>query len=137
MRLQSRALIGTGVVVGAILAALYTTGELSGTTAHDLLPVGKAHAAGDKVTDPKGVAPGRYVYYPGTEALAADEIRVVACGTGMPAARRGQAATCFLVETGNGDKFIFDIGSGSMANLAALMIPYQRKKGYVSDTAPF
>jgi ribonuclease Z len=29
------------------------------------------------------------------------------------------------VETGNGDKFIFDIGSGSMANLAALMIPYQ------------
>jgi ribonuclease Z len=43
----------------------------------------------------------------------------------MPAARRGQAATCFLVETGNGDKFIFDIGSGSMANLAALMIPYE------------
>ena len=125
MRLQSRSLIGTGVVVGAILAALYMAGELSGTIAHDLLPVGKALAAGDKVTDPKGVAPGRYVYYPGTEALVADEIRVVACGTGMPAARRGQAATCFLVEIGNGDKFIFDIGSGSMANLAALMIPYQ------------
>jgi ribonuclease Z len=84
-----------------------------------------AHAAGGKVTDPTGVAPDRYVYYPGTEALNKDEIRVVACGTGMPAARRGQAATCFLVETGNGDKFIFDIGSGSMANLAALMIPYE------------
>ena len=84
-----------------------------------------AQAAGGKVTDPAGVAPDRYVYYPGTEALNKDEIRVVACGTGMPAARRGQAATCFLVETGNGDKFIFDIGSGSMANLAALMIPYE------------
>ncbi|MFB3076631.1 MAG: hypothetical protein ACE1Y4_01380, partial [Lysobacterales bacterium] len=72
-------------------------------------------AAGGTVTDPKGVAPDRYVYYPGTEALAEDEIRVVACGTGMPAARRGQAATCFLVEPGNGEKFIFDIGSGSMA----------------------
>jgi ribonuclease Z len=84
-----------------------------------------SHAAGGKVTDPAGVAPDRYVYYPGTEALNKDEIRVVACGTGMPAARRGQAATCFLVETGNGDKFIFDIGSGSMANLAALMIPYE------------
>jgi len=82
-------------------------------------------AAGGVVTDPAGVAPDRYVYYPGTEALAEDEIRVIACGTGMPAARRGQAATCYLVETGNGDKFIFDIGSGSMANLAALMIPYQ------------
>ena len=82
-------------------------------------------AAGGTVIDPNGVAPDRYAYYPGTEALAEDEIRVVACGTGMPAARRGQAATCFLVEVGNGEKFIFDIGSGSMANLAALMIPYQ------------
>ncbi len=85
---------------------------------------GSALAAGGPVTDPAGVAPDRYVYYPGTEALAEDEIRVVACGTGMPAARRGQAATCFLVEAGD-DKFIFDIGSGSMANLAALMIPYE------------
>ncbi|MGI9238344.1 MAG: guanitoxin biosynthesis MBL fold metallo-hydrolase GntH [Woeseiaceae bacterium] len=86
---------------------------------------GTAFAAGGVVKDPAGVAPERYVYYPGTEALAKDEVRVIACGTGMPAARRGQAATCYLVETGNGDKFIFDIGSGSMANLAALMIPYQ------------
>ncbi len=86
---------------------------------------GESYAAGGKVTGPNVVAPNRYVYYPGTEVLKKDEIRVIACGTGMPAARRGQAATCFLVETGNGDKFIFDIGSGSMANLAALMIPYQ------------
>ena len=90
-----------------------------------LLVSGMVFAAGGKVTSPTGVAPDRYVYYPGTEALAKDEIRIIACGTGMPAARRSQAATCFLVETGNGDKFIFDIGSGSMANLAALMIPYQ------------
>ncbi len=86
---------------------------------------GATWAAGGKVTDPVGVAPDRYTYYPGTEALAEDEIRVVACGTGMPAARHSQAATCFLIETGNGDKFIFDIGTGSMANIAALMIPYQ------------
>ena len=87
--------------------------------------VPSAHAAGGVVKDPKGAAPDRYVYYPGTEALKKNEIRIVAAGTGMPAARRSQAATCFLVETGNGDKFIFDIGSGSMANLASLMIPYQ------------
>jgi ribonuclease Z len=80
--------------------------------------------AGGTVPDASGIAPDRYVYYPGTEALDEDEIRVIACGTGMPAARRGQAATCFLVETGNGAKFLFDIGSGSMANVAALMIPY-------------
>ena len=84
-----------------------------------------AWAAGGVVTDPAGVAPDRYVYYPGTEALAEDEIRLTACGTGMPAARHKQAATCFLAEFGNGDKLIFDIGTGSMANLAAYMIPYE------------
>jgi ribonuclease Z len=82
-------------------------------------------AAGGVVTDPAGVAPDRYVYYPGTEALDKKEIRVTACGTGMPAARHAQAATCFLMEFGNGDKLIFDIGTGSATNLAAYMIPYE------------
>ena len=76
------------------------------------------------IADPTGIAPDRYVYYPGTEEIGDDEIRVVACGTGMPAARHGQAATCWLIELGNGDKFLFDVGTGSMANAAALMIPY-------------
>ena len=65
----------------------------------------------------------RDVYYPGTENLAPDEMRVTACGTGMPNARPKQAAACFLVELGNGDKFIFDIGSGSFERLSALSIP--------------
>ena len=85
---------------------------------------GQAIAAGGQVKSPTGTAPDRYVYYPGTEELAKDEIRLFACGTGLPAARRSQAATCWLVETGNGDKFLFDIGTGSMVNVAALMIPY-------------
>ena len=84
-----------------------------------------AFAAGGPVTSPTGIAPDRYVYYPGTEELSKDEIRVIACGTGLPAARRSQAATCFLIEAGNGGKFLFDIGTGSMANIAALMIPHE------------
>ncbi len=80
-------------------------------------------AAGGVVKSPTGVAPDRYVYYPGTEALKKDEIRLIACGTGLPAARRDQAATCFLAEIGNGDKFLFDVGTGSMTNVADLMIP--------------
>ena len=44
--------------------------------------------------------PTHEVYYPGTEALAEDEMRVVACGTGMPQPRLKQAAACFLVELG-------------------------------------
>ena len=64
------------------------------------------------------------VYYPGTEELAPDEMRVVACGTGMPSPRPKQAAACFLVELGNGDKFLFDIGAGSHERIAAQKIPY-------------
>ena len=89
-----------------------------------LIAASLAYAADRMVKSPTGEAPNRYVYYPGSEELGADEIRVIACGTGMPAARRGEAATCFLAELGNGDKFFFDIGTGSMANVAALMIPY-------------
>ena len=83
-------------------------------------------AAGGTVESPTGVAPDRYVYYPGTEALDKNEIRLIACGTGLPAARRDQAATCWLAELGNGDKFLFDVGTGSMSNVAALMIPQNK-----------
>ncbi len=79
--------------------------------------------AGGKVESPTGIAPDRYVYYPGSEELKPDEIRIIACGTGMPAARRGQAASCWVFELGNGDTFLFDLGTGSMANVASLMIP--------------
>jgi ribonuclease Z len=64
------------------------------------------------------------VYYPGSEDLDPDEMRVVALGTGMPSARPKQAAACWLVELGNGDKFLFDIGSGCHERLAAQKIPY-------------
>lgn len=66
----------------------------------------------------------RDVYYPNSEDLAPDEMRVIACGTGMPTTRAAQAAACFLVELGNGDKFLFDIGSGSTERISSLQIPY-------------
>jgi ribonuclease Z len=64
------------------------------------------------------------VYYPGTEDLKPDEMRVVALGTGMPSARPKQASACWLVELGNGDKFLFDLGSGCHERIAAQKIPY-------------
>jgi len=77
-----------------------------------------------KAPSPTGVVQPRDVYYPGTEALKPDEIRVTACGTGMPNARPKQAAACWLVELGNGDKFLFDIGFGSAERISAMKIPY-------------
>ncbi len=66
----------------------------------------------------------RDVYYPGTEDLKPDEMRVVACGTGMPNARPKQAAACWMVELGNGDKFLFDIGLGASERIAAMKVHY-------------
>ena len=55
-------------------------------------------------------------YYPNSEDLAPDEMRLIACGTGMPTTRAAQAAACFLVELGNRDNFLFDIGFSEFTN---------------------
>jgi ribonuclease Z len=83
-----------------------------------------AAASGAAVRTPTGVVTDPDIYYPGTEALDPDEMRIVALGTGMPSSRPKQAAACWLAELGNGDKFLFDIGSGCAERLAAQMIPY-------------
>ena len=75
-------------------------------------------------SSPVKALPDRDVYYPGSEDLDPDEMRIIACGTGMPNARPKQAAACWILELGNGDKFIFDIGLGSAERIAAMKIPY-------------
>jgi len=71
---------------------------------------------------PAAIVGGQYPasYFPNTELLGADEMRIIALGTGMPNLTRAAASICYLVELGNGDKFLFDIGSGAMANLWSL-----------------
>ena len=44
-------------------------------------------------------------YFPNTEDIAPDEMRVIILGSGMPNARKSQASASVLVELGNGDKF--------------------------------
>ncbi len=86
--------------------------------------LGAAAVWAQKAPSPVGTFAPRDVYYPQTEELAPDEMRIISCGTALPFQRPSQAAPCFLVELGNGDKFIFDIGTGSAENIAALQIPY-------------
>jgi ribonuclease Z len=48
-------------------------------------------------------------------------MRITACGSWGPAPLRiGQGASCLLVELGNDDVFIFDVGGGTVGNLFAL-----------------
>ncbi len=61
------------------------------------------------------------VYFPNTEILGPNEMRVISCGTGLPTPlTKAQKSACFMVELGNGDIFLFDIGTGSVENLFAL-----------------
>lgn len=79
----------------------------------DSLPSGRTAAP---ITD--GAYPASY--FPNTEILATDEMRITALGTGMPNQTKAAVSISFLVELGNGDKFLFDVGSGAMNNLFSL-----------------
>jgi ribonuclease Z len=57
-------------------------------------------------------------------------MRIIALGTGRPFVRRAQANCSWLIELGNGDKFIMDFGSGSQVNFTALEIPHQDITAY-------
>jgi ribonuclease Z len=63
-------------------------------------------------------------YLPGSEPIRPDEMRVLSLGTGMPGFSKGQAAASFLVQLGNGENFIFDMGTNAMGNLVALNVPW-------------
>jgi ribonuclease Z len=118
-------IIGCGILVAAAFVAVYIAGLNHGRTGEGLAIGKEAIAAQMKSSaSPVKALEDRDVYYPGSEELAPDEMRVIACGTGMPNARPKQAAACFLVELGNGDKFIFDIGTGSSERISAMKIPY-------------
>lgn len=107
-----------------IAAAAIAMGSLFSQHISFLSFVGSAEAARGASESSVTALTDRDVYYPGSEDLAPDEMRIVACGTGMPNARPKQAAACFLVELGNGDKFIFDAGLGCAERIAAMKIPY-------------
>jgi hypothetical protein len=74
-----------------------------------------------------GIAPMPWLksaanWLPGTEEVQPDEIRVTFMGS-SPLPRPGQMGTSVYVELGNGDRFIFDMGPGSIANYLAARIP--------------
>lgn len=87
----------------------------------------------DGVTVPSGRIPqviknGKYprTYFPNTERLGKREMRITAVGTGMPNQTPTNAAACFLVELGNGESFLFDLGVGSTDRLSGLELDYAK-----------
>jgi len=112
------------VCVVAVAAGAYLMGRSDERAGKDMPGSSMVPAVQADIPSPTGVVEPRDVYYPGTEAIGPDEMRIVALGTGMPSPRPKQAAACWLVELGNGDKFLFDLGAGCHERLAAQKIPY-------------
>jgi ribonuclease Z len=100
----------------AALSALLVGALVLGTQpadAQDAMPRGRT---------PAKIVNGEYPasYFPNTELLGAGEMRITALGTGMPNQTKKAVSISYFVELGNGDKFLFDIGSGAMNNLFSL-----------------
>jgi len=77
-----------------------------------------------------GIQPGEDMfsamqYYPGTEEVLEDEMRITFMGS-SPAIREDQSGMSIYVELGNGDSFIFDMGSGSLKNYMSMGIPLMK-----------
>ena len=62
-------------------------------------------------------------FIPEKEILADNEMRITVVGSGNPPLRRGQASTSLLVELGNGDNLIIDVGGGTVPALWSLRVP--------------
>jgi len=113
----------TSLIAVVIMAGVYLMGRSDGRAGRPFSLANPAHAADAPTVSPTK-ARARDFYAPNSEDLRPDEMRLIACGTGMPTARPKQAASCWLLELGNGDKFVFDIGTGSAERIAAMQIPY-------------
>jgi ribonuclease Z len=77
---------------------------------------------------PQEIKDNRYprTYYPNTEKLGKDEMRITALGTGMPNQSPSNVAASFMVELGNGESFLFDLGTGATDRLAGLEADYSK-----------
>ena len=72
----------------------------------------------------KGILPTKGLksaanWFPGTEDVLEDDIRIIVYGSASHLVRPGQLGTSILVELGNGKNFIFGFGPGAVINYLA------------------
>lgn len=65
----------------------------------------------------------RSSYFPQSEELGKDEMRITFMGSQPFPPRLDQAGTCIMVELGSGKRLFFDFGSGCMRNIIANQVP--------------
>ena len=93
-------------------------------------PYGRRPGGGISLPDhyrPMPSINNRNVYFPGTEILPKNEMRIVVLGSTPRPPTRMQAGTCIMVELGTGEpwprRVFFDLGNGSVKNELAMQVP--------------
>jgi len=119
MRRIFRTPTGILAIVASVLGGLALAMSMSGCDA------GTGSAAEDP-SQANTLFDSLPVYYPGTETLGSDEMRITFLGTScIP--RLSQECNSIFVEVGDGmgesDQFVFDLGTGVMAKYNAMGIP--------------
>jgi ribonuclease Z len=112
----------------------------AGIAASAVPSAAEPQSVADQPTNPYGGGPGtglqfppyyrptpsvrsRMNYFPGSEPIGKDEMRISFVGSCPFPPRRDQAGTCIMVELGNGDRFFFDFGPGCVKNILAMGVP--------------
>src|SRR5271166_6692595 len=84
---------------------------------------------GGGISLPEYFRPTKYItgsranYFPLSEEIGPDEMRISFLGSTPYPPRVDQAGTCMMVELGNGDRFFFDFGPGCVKNILAMGVP--------------
>lgn len=113
-----------GMAAGAMSPTPAEAQKESGTQARN--PYGSPPGSGISIPPsyrPTPSVKNRNSYFPQSEPLGPDEMRIIFMGSNPWPPRLSQAGTCIMVELGTGKRFFFDMGSGALRNVIANQVP--------------
>ena len=129
---MNKKLAAMALLAGALTAPTASAQQTEADVQEAMEFFSTAGSPGDKWIEGEtvypNVAPASYfnaslLYYPGTETVQPDEMRVTFMGsTYYP--NNSQSGMSIFVELGNGDNFVFDMGIGSLRNYNSMRVPY-------------
>jgi ribonuclease Z len=104
----------------AMDAALSTPAAAQATSSPESNPYGSPPGSGISIPPyyrPTPSIRNRNNYFPQTEQLGDDEMRITFMGSNPFPPRLSQAGTCIMVECGKVGKYFFDFGPGCLKNI--------------------
>lgn len=122
--LQTVSVAASAAAAGALTAAGPAAGQQSAPGQTN--PYGSPPGSGISMPPyylPTPSVKNRNNYFPQSEPLGPDEMRIIFMGSNPWPPRLTQASTCIMVELGNGKRFFFDFGPGCLRNIIANQVP--------------